>query len=133
MNCLDAPAQPTAVPKARGRPKATAKAKGRPKAKARSLMRAFSMPKHPACSGWDPAVAGGEIDIHVYKRKTKTMDDGTGCGNATCLYLRSDNISWLLQYAADELLFQGVERNNEEEDRENVQLRSCGHALGLGF
>jgi hypothetical protein len=68
MNCLDAPAQPTAVPKAKGRPKATAKPKGRPKRKARSLMRTFPMPKHPACSGWDPAVAGGEIDIHVYKK-----------------------------------------------------------------
>ena len=68
MNCLDAPAQPTAVPKAKGRPKAKAKPKGRPKRKARSLMRTFPMPKHPACSGWDPAVAGGEIDIHVYKK-----------------------------------------------------------------
>jgi hypothetical protein len=68
MNCLDAPAP---VPKAKGRPKAKAKPKGRPKRKARSLMRTFPMPKHPACSGWDPAVAGGEVDIHVYKKKLK--------------------------------------------------------------
>ena len=133
MNCLDAPAQPTAVPKARGRPKATAKPKGRPKRKAQSLVRTFPMPKHPACSGWDPAVAGGEIDIHVYKKKTKTMDDGTGCGNATCLYLRADNISWLLQYAADELLFQGVQRYNEEEAKKTCNSAVAGLHLDWDF
>ena len=65
MRFLDAPAEPKA--KAKARPKA--KAKGRPKTKARSLIRTFSMPKHPPCTGWDPTGAGGEIDIHVYKKK----------------------------------------------------------------
>ena len=64
MRFLDAPAEPKA--KAKARPKA--KAKGRPKTKARSLIRTFSMPKHPPCTGWDPTGAGGEIDIHVYKK-----------------------------------------------------------------
>ena len=67
MSFLDAPDKPTPVQaKAKARP--GPKARGRPKAKARSLMRTFSMPKHPACSGWDPTDAGGEIDIHVYKK-----------------------------------------------------------------
>ena len=76
MIFLDAPAQPTPVPKAKGhaKAKAPARSRGRPKAKARSLMRTFSMPKHPACSGWDPTVAGGEIDIHVYHNKFKQAE-----------------------------------------------------------
>ena len=128
MSFLDA-----AVPTTTGLPKAKAKARGRPKAKARSQMRTFSMPKHPACSGWDPAVAGGEIAIHVYKRKTKTRSDPEGCGNATCHYLRSDNVDWLLQYAADELIFQGVERNNEEEEEKTCNSEVAGMHLDWDF
>ena len=61
------------------------------------------------------------------------MRDGEGCGNATCLYLRSDNISWLLQYAADELLFQGVERNKEEEDEKTCNSEVAGMHLDWDF
>ena len=61
------------------------------------------------------------------------MDDGTGCGNATCLYLRADNISWLLQYAADELLFQGVQRYNEEEAEKTCNSAVAGLHLDLDF
>ena len=45
-----------------------------------------------------------------------TKKDADGCGNATCIYLRTDDIGWLLQYAADELNFQGVERHLEPEE-----------------
>ena len=61
------------------------------------------------------------------------MDDGTGCGNATCLYLRTDNISWLLQYATDELLFQGVQRDNEEEAEKTCNSAVAGLHLDWDF
>ena len=61
------------------------------------------------------------------------MRDAEGCGNATCLYLRSDNINWLLQYAADELLFQGVERNKEEEGEETCNSEVAGIHLDWDF
>ena len=58
-------AQGPAKAKAKGRPKAGAKAK----AKSRAQVQSFSMPKHPACSGWDANVEGGKLDIHVYRKK----------------------------------------------------------------
>ena len=61
------------------------------------------------------------------------MNDAEGCGNATCLYLRSGNINWLLQYVADELLFQGVERNNEEADEKRCNSAVAGMHLDWDF
>ena len=61
------------------------------------------------------------------------MRDAEGCGNATCHYLRSDNINWLLQYAADELIFQGVERNKEEEDEKTCNSAVAGMHLDWDF
>ena len=130
MSFLDAPAEPKATAN-KARP--TPKAKGRPKSKARSTIRTFSMPKHPPCSGWDPTCAGGEIEIHVYKRKTKTKADEEGCGNATCVYLRSDFIDWMLQSAADELIFQGVERNKEKEEQKMCNSEVAGMHLCWDF
>ena len=98
-----------------GRPKAQAKAKA---TQSRPRMQTISMPKHPACSGWDANVEGGKLDIHIYRKKYKMKKDADGCGNATCIYLRTDAINWLLQYAADELMFQGVVRTREQEEPE---------------
>ena len=51
-----------------GRPKAQAKAKA---TQSRPRMQTISMPKHPACSGWDANVEGGKLDIHVYRKNIK--------------------------------------------------------------
>ena len=78
-------AEAKAKAKPRGRPKGAARAKG----KQRSTVYTFSMPKHPACSGWDPKVKDGELDIDVYKKKNVryvTKEDEKGNGNAACLY-----------------------------------------------
>ena len=50
--------------KARGRPESGTRAKG----KQRSRVYTFTMPKHPACSGWDPKVKDGELDINIHKK-----------------------------------------------------------------
>ena len=59
-------AQGPAKPKAKGRPKLSAKGKAKPPS--RAGVQTFSMPKHPACSGWDAHVEGGKLDIHVYRK-----------------------------------------------------------------
>ena len=58
------------------------------------------------------------------------MEDAEGCGYVACLYLRSDNINWLLQYAADELMFHGVGRNKEKEDEKTCNSEVAGMRLG---
>ena len=55
------------------------------------------MPKRPPCTGWDPDET---ITLYVYWK-----DD---YGGRRKIYLRSDAISWLLAYGADELHYQGV-------------------------
>ena len=59
---------------------------------------------------------GGKLDINVYRKQIKTKTVADGCGNATCMYLRTDAVGWLLQNAADELNFQGVVRTREPEE-----------------
>ena len=83
--------------------KARAKAKVKPSAKAlpqQSRPVSFKVPKHPTCSGWNEDDPKGQIEVHVYKSNTTKAK-----GNNSALYLRSDCIAWLLQYAADELLY----------------------------
>jgi len=92
--------------------KARAKSKVKPSAKTlpqQSRPVSFKVPKHPTCSGWNEDDPKGQIEVHVYKSNTTKAK-----GNNSALYLRSDCIAWLLQYAADELLFQGIERENEQ-------------------
>ena len=84
---------------------ATPVAKARAKAKAKALPQqtrpeSFKVPKHPACSGWKEDNPNGQTEIHVYKHQKTNAKQ-----NHTCMYLRSDCIAWLLQYAADELLY----------------------------
>ena len=69
----------------------------------------------------------------MFTKKTKTKAGEEGCGNAASLYLRSDCINWLLQYAADELVYQGVERNKEEEDEKTCNSEVAGMHLGWDF
>ena len=49
------------------------------------------------------------------------------------MYLRADNISWLLQYATDELAFQGVERIQEPEDQKTCNSAVPGVHLDWDF
>ena len=104
MNCLDDLATPVPVPVA----KAKAKAKGKAKAKAKALpqqvrVKSFKFPKHPVCTGWIEDIPEGQIEIHMY------IPQAYGKGsNYTLMYLRSDCIPWLLQYAAEELLLHGT-------------------------
>ncbi len=100
------------VPKAKGRPKSA----GKNRTTRNAGVQTFSMPKHPPCSGWDADVEGGKLDIHICRKTIKTKAVADGCGNAACIYLRTDAIGWLLQYAADELNFQGVVRTREPEE-----------------
>ena len=100
MNCLDDLATPVPVAKAK------AKAKGKAKAKAKALpqqfrVRSFKFPKHPVCTGWKEDIPEGQVEIHMYKPQR-------GRGGETLMYLRSDCIPWLLQYAAEELLLHGT-------------------------
>jgi len=87
--------------------RATAYAQVLPQCKSKA--ESFQVPKHPACSGWKEDNPNGQTEIHVYKHQKTNAKQ-----NHTCMYLRSDCIAWLLQYAADELLFQGSERENEQ-------------------
>ena len=128
MKALDAVVVPSQVPKAKAKSKAKAKPKGAAKAKARPRLLTFKIPKHPPCSGWDQEEPTGLIDIHVYKKASSS--------NACSLYLRSDNISWLLQYAADELMFQGVVRHvatREDEDEDECNSEVSGLHLDWDF
>ena len=100
MNCLDDLATPVPVAKAK------AKAKGKAKAKAKALpqqfrVRSFKFPKHPVCTVGKEDIPEGQVEIHMYKAQR-------GCGGETRMYLRSDCIPWLLQYAAEELLLHGT-------------------------
>ena len=71
--------------------------------------------------------------ISMFTKKSKTKADEEGCGNAASLYLRSDNVNWLLQYAADELIYQGVKRHNEEEDEITCNSEVSGMHLDWDF
>jgi len=82
--------------------RATAYAQVLPQCKSKA--ESFQVPKHPACSGWKEDNPNGQTEIHVYKHQKTNATKG--CGK---LYLRSDCIAWLLQYAADELLYSYTE------------------------
>ena len=135
MMALDDIEEPTPA-HAKGQAKAKAKGAAKAKAKSRSTLQTFSMPKHPSCTGWDANVEGGRLDIHVYRKRTsRKLKKGEDeiCGNASCLYLRTDNIDWLLQYAADELLFQGVSRHREPEIQKECNSAVAGLNLEWDF
>jgi hypothetical protein len=126
MNCLDDLATPVPVPVA----KAKAKAKGKAKAKAKALpqqvrVESFKVPKHPACTGWKEDSPEGQIEIHMYKPQKDTY------ARYTLMYLRSDCIAWLLQYAADELLFQGVGREDGPQQNEEKLPCNCSEVADL--
>ena len=124
MAALDAIVATKPKPKPKRRPKGAAKAK------ARSRVQTIKIPKHPACTGWDQEAPGGLVEINVYKKATKENDDP--CGNATGLYLRADHINWLLSYAADELMFQGVRRSDAaDENEDEVECNSEVSGLNL--
>jgi len=136
MSALDAVVATTTKPK----PKPKRKPKAAAKAKARSRVQTFKIPKHPACTGWDQEAPEGLVDIHVYKKATRdkktTRGDEEACGNATGLYLRADNVNWLLSYAADELMFQGVRRSDaahENEDEVGCNSEVSGLNLNWDF
>ena len=57
------------------------------------------MPKRPECTGTDQR---DTLWISVYRQK------GQNSRNYGKLYLRWDNLDWLLSYAADQLHFQSV-------------------------
>ena len=129
MNCLDDLATPVPVPVA----KAKAKAKGKGKAKAKALpqqvrVESFKVPKHPACTGWQEDSPEGQIEIHMYKPQKDTY------ARYTLMYLRSDCIPWLLQYAAEELLLQGwksVEREDGPQQNEEKLPCNCSALADL--
>ena len=60
----------------------------------------MEVPTRPPCTGRD---TGNTTVVHVYARPQVEKR-----GNSN-IYLRSDCIEWLLQYAADELHFQGID------------------------
>ena len=62
-----------------------------------------------------------------------TKEDEKGNGNAACLYLRSDHVNWLLQYVADELIFQGVERIQEPEAQKECNSAVVGMHMEWDF
>jgi hypothetical protein len=119
MNCLDDLATP---------------AKGKAKAKAKALpqqvrVKSFKFPKHPVCTGWIEDIPEGQIEIHMY------IPQAYGKGsNYTLMYLRSDCIPWLLQYAAEELLLRGwesVEREDGPQQNEEKLPCNCSAVADL--
>ena len=67
------------------------------------------------------------------KKTIKAKKDDEGSPSQSCLYLRSDNINWLLQHAADELIFQGVERIKEAEPGLECNCAVAGVNLDWDF
>ena len=75
-----------------------------------------NMPLRPSCA------AAGSVEvkaISVYSKRKKTSH----CKNMP-IYIRSDCLDWLLSYAADQLSFQGVPRD-QTEDEADVRVANC--------
>ena len=82
-------------------------------------VRTIAMPSRPPCT----AVAGAaNIDIHIYKKPATT-----GRSTRARLYLQSDDIPWLLAYAADELHHQGITPTDESDTlvKKNTKQLGC--------
>ena len=110
MDDMDELAVPRALPK---RQTAKARAKATANAKAKKLFRMepqrLEVPTRPPCAGPPHLSTGpdadGQTEIWVFQsEKGQSASRRNDCH----LYLRSDSIGWLLQYAADELHLQGV-------------------------
>ena len=103
------------------RPKLAIEPKKKPKIEAsRAMILALQVPTRPRCAD---CAHDGTTTIRVYRRpKNQKKSDGN-------LYLCTDSLDWLLEYAADELAFQGVER--EEPPATCSQDGNCDAVAGL--
>ena len=98
-------------------------AKKKPKTRieaSRAVVQELEVPTRPRCAD---CAHDGTTTIRVYRQPANQQKSN---GN---LYLCTDSLDWLLAYAADELLFQGVER--EETPAKDSQDGKCSEVAGL--
>jgi hypothetical protein len=102
----------------KSKPKGNAKPK---KKMSPSTIVQLKMPKRPTCAGGDQE----DFTVFMYVK----ADNKHTSNSKAKLYLRTDCISWLLAYAADEKFFQGVARVEVKEPEEG----NCAAVAGLNI